>query len=191
MEFLNYTKELNALAINSQDIVENISEEDLIRAIFYLNNMYINDTGDCLIFLACLNLCNTYVKYDRNKIGYSFKKGIEYIIEVLNNRDIKDIYVNCTKSDGQVYIFQIGNVQFSFHDEKDVFIDSKYVKDLSWDGVRKQKCAKAIFESVVNNKLRVTGKTYRGKLLDEMLDKTIDNYKNDKVDIRDLLVFKM
>ena len=191
MEFLEYTKELNKLAINLQDNDEEIMLEDVIKAIFYINNMYIDDTGDCLIFLAALNLCNAYVKYDRKNIGYSFKKGIQYLIEVLNNRDIKDIYVNKTNNDGNLYLFQIGEIQFSFHDEKNVFINEKYLKELTWDGIRKQKCAKVIFESVINNKLRVTGMTYRGKKLDDKWEQVLDNYKNKKIDVNDMLVFKI
>ena len=29
--------------------------------------MYVGDTGDCLIFLASLNLCNAYVKNNKDK----------------------------------------------------------------------------------------------------------------------------
>lgn len=191
MKFLDYTKELNRLAIELQGSDEIINEEDIIKAIFYINNMYIDDTGDCLIFLAALNLCNAYVKYDRNNIGYSFKKGIKYIIDVLNNRDIKDTYVNKVNNNGKLYLFQIGEIQFSFHDEKDVLIDEKYMKNLTWDGVRKQKCAKAIFDLVINNKLRVTNKTFRGKDLSNKLEKILDNYRNKKINALDLLVFKI
>lgn len=191
MEFLEYTKELNKLAINLQDNDEIIAEEDIIKAIFYINNMYIDDTGDCLIFLAALNLCNAYVKYDRKNIGYSFKKGIEYLISVLNIRDIKDIYVNKVNNDGALYLFQIGDIQFSFHDEKNVVINDKYLKELTWDGVRKQKCAKAIFDSVINNKLRVTNKTYRGKNILEKLEQLLDNYRTKKIDVKDLLIFRI
>lgn len=191
MEFLKYTKKLNELAINLQDNEEEIMLEDVIKAIFYINNMYIDDTGDCLIFLAALNLCNAYVKYDRNNIGYSFKKGIEYLIDVLNNRNINDIYVNKTNNDGKLYLFQIGDIQFSFHDEKNVVINEKYLKELNWDGVRKQKCAKAIFETCVNNKLRVTNVTYRGKKLSDKWKQVLDNYRNKKVDVKDLLIFRI
>lgn len=191
MDFLEYTKELNEMVIGLQDSIEVINEEDIIKAIFYINNMYIDNTGDCLIFLAALNLCNAYVKYDRNNIGYSFKKGIEYIIDVLNYRNINDIYINCVNNNGMLYLFQIGDIQFSFHDEKRVVIDNRYLKDLSWDGVRKQKCAKFIFESVINSKLRVSNKTYRGKCLSNELDKLLDNYREKNIDIKDLMVFKI
>lgn len=191
MEFLNYTRELNELAKKYQDSNEIISDDDLIKAIFYLNNMYINDTGDCLIFLASLNLCNAYLKQDKNKISYSFKKGIEYLIQVLNNRDIKDIFVSYTNDNGKLYIFQIGNIQFSFHDEKIIEINEKYLRELSWDGIRKQRCAKVIFDSTIKNKLRVTNNTYRGKKISDKLEKVLDNYKNKKVNIGDLLIFRM
>ena len=191
MKFLEYTKELNELVINFGDKEEIIDEEDLIKAIFYMNNMYIDDTGDCLIFLSALNLCNSYVKQDKSRIGYTFKKGIEYIINVLNYRDIKDIYVGNSNNNGNLYIFQIGDIQFSFHDEKKVEIDKKYQKELVWDGVRKQKCAKYIFEMAIKNEIRVTNKTYCGNQLNKKLDEMLENYRMKKIKIEDLLRFQL
>lgn len=191
MEFIKYTKELNELAKNLQEEQEVIEEEDIIRAVTYLNNIYIDDAGDCLIFLSALNLCNTYVKQTNSKIGYSFKKGIKYLIDILNYRDIKDIYICRSKNNGTLYLFQIGDIQFSFHDEKMAEINEKYLKDLSWDGVRKQKCAKSIFNSAISNKSRVTNKTYRGKNLKEKVEKTLENYKNEKTDIKELIALEL
>ena len=156
-----------------------------------LNNIYINDTGDCLIFLSALNLCNTYVKQTKSKIGYSFKKGIKYLVDTLNYRDIKDIKIGRSKDNGTLYLFQIGDIQFSFHDEKNVEINKKYIKELVWDGIKKQKCAKSIFNSSITNNLRVTNKTYRGKNLKEKIEKTIENYKNEKVNIKELITIKL
>lgn len=191
MEFLDYTKKLNDLVINYQGDKEVISDDDIIKAMFYLNNMYVLDTGDCLIYLSALNLCNTYVKQDNSKIGYTFKKGIKNIIDILNNRDIKDIYINCSNNDGKLYLFQIGDIQFSFHDEKKLEINEKYIKELSWDGVRKQKCAKLIFNSTTDNKIRVTNKTYYGNNLDEVFEKMLMDYRNDKINFEDLIRFKL
>lgn len=191
MEFLDYTKKLNDLVISLQDKEEIISDEDIIKAIFYMNNMYIDNAGDCLIFLSALNLCNAYVKQNNSKISYTFKKGIEYIINVLNYRDIKDIYINCSNNDGKLYIFQIGNIQFSFHDEKKVEINERYLKEISWDGIRKQKCAKTIFDSAINNKICVTNITYRGKDLCEQLEKMLDNYKLGNIKFEDLIHFQL
>ena len=191
MKFLDYTKELNELAIRLQKENELIEEEDIIRAITYLNHIYVDDTGDCLIFLSALNLCNTYVKQTNSKIGYTFKKGIKYLIDILNYRDIKDIYISRSKNNGTLYLFQIGDIQFSFHDEKIVEINEKYLSELSWDGVRKQKCAKSIFNSTINNQIRVTNKTYRGKNLKEKVEKTIENYKAEKTNIKELIALEL
>lgn len=191
MEFINYTKELNQLAIDHQEEIEPILEEDIIKAIAYLNNIYIDDTGDCLIFLAALNLCNAYVKQNNSQISYSFKKGIEYILDILNYKTIDDIYVNQIKNNGTLFIFQIGHIQFSFHDEKTVSINERYLKNLSWDEVKKQKCAKSIFNSAINNEMRVTNKTFRGKNLREKIAKTIENYQLSKSNLKDLMKLKI
>ena len=106
---------------DTDELVKEITEEDIIKAIAYINNIYIDDTGDCLIFLSALNLCNAYVKQNNSKITYSFKKGIEYIIDILNYRRLKNIYINRSSN---LFIFQIGHIQFSFHDEKKVEINN-------------------------------------------------------------------
>lgn len=193
MEFINYTKRLNEIALSKQKEVEPelLTEEDIIKAITYINNMLIEDTGDCLIFLSALNLCNAYVKQNNSKITYSFKKCIEYFIEVLNYKNIKDLYISKIKNNGTLFIFQIGEIQFSFHDEKPVDINKQYIKELSWDGIKKQKCAKTIFNSAINNKVRVTNKTYRNQDLDEKISKTIENYKQEKNNINDLIAVKI
>lgn len=189
MNFLEYTNELNKLAISLENVNEEISEEDLVMAITYLNNIYIKDIGDVLIFLSALNLCNAYVKKNKNKFSYSFKKRIEYIIDVLNYNQVDNIYINTCKNNGNLYIFQVGNVQFSFHDEKRVLINQKYLKELEWDGVRKQNCAKSIFYSAIDNKNCVTNMTFRGKNLFEKVSKTLENYKDGKINIDDMRVF--
>lgn len=191
MDFLNYTKGLNELAKNFQEENEIITEEDIIKAIAYLNNIYIEYAGDCLIFLSALNLCNAYVKQTNSKIGYTFKKGIKHIIDTLNYRDIQDIYISREKNNGTLYLFQIGDIQFSFHDEKPADINEKYLRNLSWDGVKKQKCANLIFNSAINNEICVSNKTFRGKNLKEKVGKTIENYKDNKTDIKDLLILKL
>lgn len=188
MDFLEYTKELNKIAINLQETNEEITEEDIIKAIAYINNIYIDDTGDCLIFLSALNLCNAYVKQNNSKITYSFKKGIEYIIDILNYRRLKNIYINRSSN---LFIFQIGHIQFSFHDEKKVEINKEYLCDISWDGIKKQKCAKSIFNSAINNKICVTNKTLRGKNLKEKITKIIEDYQLEKTNIKDLMSIKL
>lgn len=190
MNFINYTKELNEIAKNNQTEPEIVTEEDVIIAFTYLNNIYIEDAGDCLIFLSALNLCNTYVKQTNSKIGYTFKKGIKYLIDTLNYRNISDIYISKEKNNGTLILFQIGEIQFSFHDEKEIEINERYINKLSWDGVKKQKCAKTIFNHAINNQIRTTNKTFRGKNLKEKIEKTLENYKDKKITIEDLLILR-
>lgn len=193
MEFLNYTKKLNQLAISKQNelVSEIINEEDVVKAIAYLNNIYLEDTGDCLIFLSALNLCNTYVKQNNPKITYSFKKCIEYFINNINNKDIKDLTISKSKNNGTLFIFQIGHIQFSFHDEKKVEINQKYLSKLSWDGIKKQKCAKSIFNSTINNKIRTTNKTYNGNNLQETINKISEAYQLETTSIENLMAIKI
>jgi len=193
MEFIKYNKKLNEIALSKQKEtqLELLDEEDAIKAITYLNHMLIEDTGDCLIFLSALNLCNAYVKQNNSKITYSFKKCIEYFLEVVNYKNIKDLYVYKDKNNGTLFIFQIGEIQFSFHDEKPVEINKQYIKELSWDGIKKQKCSKTIFNSSIENKIRVTNKTYRNQNLHEKVLKTLENYKQEKTDINDLIAVKI
>ncbi len=187
MDFQEYTKKINDFAANYQKEPEYIDDVDVAKAIYYLNNIYIEQIGDCLIFLSALNLCNAYVKQSKSKIGYRFKKGIEYFIETINNRKIKDLYINCTQNNGMLYIFQVANLQFSFHDEKKVTIENSYLKELTWDGIKKQPCAKTIFNMAIQNKILVTNKTYRGKNLEEKVKRTEENYLNGKITIEELI----
>ena len=65
-----------------------------------------------------------------------------------------------------------------------VYIEDKY-------GIKKQKCAKSIFNSAINNTLRTTNKTFRGKNLTDKVEKTLENYHENKLKIKDLLVLKL
>lgn len=150
MNIKTFTKKINDKAIKLQSITETIEEKDINIALENLNHLKINNLYDCLIYLASINLCNAYVKQVNSKIGYSFKKYIKTFIETINNLEIPNLYINKTNNNGTLYIFQIENIQFSFHDEKDVEINEKYKKEITWDGIKKQKCAKTIFYLIIN-----------------------------------------
>lgn len=188
MSFEVYTDNLNELVKKMQTEKELIEDIDVIRAIGYINNIYINNTGDCLIFLSAINLCNAYVKQNDSKIDYYFKKCITKFIEMLNDRDISNVYVNKIKDNSTLYLFQVSNIQFSFHDEKIVDINSKYLRDLNWDGIRKQNCAKTIFLSAINNNIDVSNKSIDGSDLNLKISNILDDYYNKKINIEDLLI---
>lgn len=191
MSFEVYTDNLNELVKKMQTEKELIEDIDVIRAIGYINNIYISDIGDCLIFLSAINLCNAYVKQNDSKIDYYFKKCITKFIEMLNDRDISNIYVNKIKNNSTLYLFQVSNIQFSFHDEKIVDINSKYLRDLNWDGIRKQNCAKTIFLSAINNNIDVSNKSIDGNDLNLKISNILDDYYNKKINIEDLLIIRI
>lgn len=191
MDFSKYTDKLNKYVLSNQIEKEEVLEEDIIMAISYINNIDINDCGDCLIFLSAINLCNAYVKQDNSKIGYYFKKCVTKFIEVLNEKDISNIYVNRVSDKNTLYIFQVSNIQFSFHDEKKVDINNKYNKKLKWDGIRKQNCAKTIFLSAINNNINVSNKAKDGSDLNMKIANILDNYYKEIVDIQDLLIIRI
>lgn len=191
MSFEVYTDNLNEIVKKMQTEKELIEDIDVIRAIGYINNIYINNIGDCLIFLSAINLCNAYVKQNDSKIDYYFKKCITKFIEMLNDRDISNVYVNKIKDNSTLYLFQVSNIQFSFHDEKIVDIDSKYLRDLNWDGIRKQNCAKTIFLSAINNNIDVSNKSIDGSDLNLKILNILDDYYNKKVNIEDLLIIRI
>lgn len=191
MEFSKYTDKLNKYVLSNNQEKEEILEEDIIMAISYINNIDINDCGDCLIFLSAINLCNAYVKQDNSKIGYYFKKCVTKFIEILNEKDISNIYVNRVSDKNTLYIFQVSNIQFSFHDEKKVDINTRYNKELKWDGIRKQNCAKTIFLSAINNNINVSNKARDGSDLHMKIANILDNYYKEIVDIQDLLIIRI
>ena len=148
---LELTKELNEYAKNNQDKYDFMLEEDLNKALYYIDNLEINNDIDVLVFLLAMNLCNAYSKKVDNHNIYKFKKSIGTIIHVLNNRHIDNINICRIQDKGSLYIFKIGNIQFSFHDEKVIEIDPFYHLDMVWDGIKKQPSAKTLFYMVIDN----------------------------------------
>ena len=185
-KLIQFTKELNEYAKNNLNN-EIIPKEDLIRAIYYMNNIFIESEEDILIFLSALNLCNAYIKQNKNNISYSFKKGITTIIKIANNYQFDNLKIYTTSDNGNLYLFQLGYIQFSFHDEKKVEINSHYYKKLIWDGVKKQSCAKTIFDKIINHKIFKQALTFEGENIYNKSCELISNYKNNKISFEDII----
>ena len=169
---------LNEYAKNYTGEVEEISDEDFIRALYYLDNLFINSEIDVLIYLSALNLCNSYVKQNKDHDLYKFKKEIATIIDILNDHHIPNIKVCMINDKGNLYIFKVNDITFSFHDEKIVPIDEYYHEDMTWDGIRKQPCAKTLFDKASNNALATRSITSTGKPISLLADKLIEDYHN-------------
>lgn len=185
--FINFTKELNNYAKNYNLDNEIISNEDIILAIYYINNLYIETELDVLIFLSALNLCNAYIKQNKDNISYSFKKGIGTLIKIANENHFNNLKIYEINNSGNLYIFQIGYLQFSFHDEKKIEIDKYYYQELKWDGIKKQPCAKTIFKRIINNDLFKQALTMQGENIYNKSNELLTSYKNNKISFEDII----
>ena len=185
--FLKLTNDLNEYAKNNQEVYDYMQEEDIIKAIYYLDNIAINNEMDVLIFLLAMNLCNAYAKKVDNHIIYKFKKEIGTIINVLNNKKINNVKICNIIDKGSLYIFKIGNIQFSFHDQKKIDIDEYYHEDMIWDGIKKQPCALSLFNMGINDELNNNTITRFGDNIKIMLSKLLDDYHNNKITSSDII----
>lgn len=163
---------------------ENISDDDAFRAYLYIKLMKIELEGDFLLFLACINLLNSYVKQDGAKIGYSFKREIDYFLEIClrkNNRMLKICEEN-DGSKGNLLIIQLYSIQFSFHSIKYRYSETELDKDMEWDGIRKQKCALTIYKRCIDNKILRSNITFRGEDLLCQIEQYMDSYRKGCID---------
>lgn len=183
---INFTKELNEYAKNN-NTNEIIDKEDLILAIFYLNNLFIETEEDVLIFLSSLNLCNAYIKQNKDNITYSFKKGISTLIKIVNEYKFNNLKIYTTNNIGNLYIFQLGYIQFSFHDERKEDINEYYYQELKWDGIKKQTCAKTLFNKIINNELFKQAITMQGENIYNKSNELLTSYKNNKISFEDII----
>ena len=176
-----FCQKLNQECIKLQDIEkEEITEELAFEAYSYITQMSLELPGDFILFLSALNLLNTYVKQTDAKIGYSFKKQIDYFLEVCirKNRNILSINQD-SDTKGKLLMIKINDIQFSFHGVACQYegIEQTLDKTMEWDGIRKQKCAVTIFQKCKENQILRSNKTYRGANLLEKVNKYVDNYK--------------
>lgn len=184
-EFKLFCDRLNNECIRLQDgDKEYISDEDAFASYVYVREMKLELEGDFLLFLACINLLNTYVKQNDAKIGYTFKREIDYFIAVCirKNNNVLRISEENDGSKGNLLMIQINSIQFSFHSA--LYKNDGIVLDntIKWDGVRKQKCALTIYNNCRSNKLLRSNITYRGADLDMVVDRYLDNYRRGYMD---------
>lgn len=166
---------------------EVISDIDVVKAYSILYHALVLNENDVYLFLSCINLLSTYAKQNKKKISYSFKSRIFFLNELLAYNDFKNIKVSYfyTKSQS-LYMVMVNDVQFSFHNviiEKGAWdLLKKYQAQLSWDGIRKQMCAKTVFD-VALSKNNLTKQTRDYEDLMEFLDKKVEDFNNGLIKI--------
>ena len=165
--------------------VEIIDVIDVVKAYAILYHAKLENSYDVYLFLASLNLLNTYVKQNKKAISYSFKSRIFFVNEIIANGEFSDIKINYLASKAeQLLMYEVLGVQFSFHGiimEKGIWdMLKKYQAQFSWDGIRKQRCAKTVFDTIISKK-ELTALTRDYRNLFEYLDEIINLYKKGEV----------
>ena len=165
--------------------IEVIDVIDVVKAYAILYHAKVENSYDVYLFLASINLLNTYVKQNKKAISYSFKSRIFFINDIIATSNFSDIKINYLASKSELLLmYEVLGVQFSFHGiimEKGIWdMLKKYQAQFSWDGIRKQKCAKTVFDTILSKK-ELTALTRDYRNLFEYLDEIIDLYKKGEI----------
>lgn len=171
------------LSSKNEQQEEVISDEYALKALIILNFIDYKKVPD--IFLACasMNLLNTYVKKNNSKLSYQYKRHLSNIIKGIEDvKQPKSIMIGYDSSNHmQLLIIQFWSFQFSFQAQR-FSLNVKGLlssKNIVWDGIRKQPCAKEIFEFAYNRSW-ISNKTMIGRELRDFIDSEILKYKSGK-----------
>ena len=162
---------------------EIIPEEDVIKSLVILNYISYEKVSDAFLACSALNLLNTYVKQDDAKIGHRFRRHLYSLlkgIDDINQKKSIDVFYDDSKQNGILMIVFWG-FQFSFHGEKNTAEVKKLQKkkNIEWDGIRKQLCAKSIFDFAFHSSW-TSNKSQDGGDLRKMVENELEDYKNGK-----------
>lgn len=167
---------------------EEVDDESAGVAYTLVNNMEVDNLADACLFCASMNLLNTYTKQENVSLGYSFKQKINRLINALSLCEFTGWQFDYEKS-GRLAIFQIGDLQFSFHginetDELKELIASLKLRNqsLEWDGIRKQKCAMTVFLDVIGMKKSLSWKGKKNTDMNFWIDKMRNEIKTGEMD---------
>lgn len=160
-----------------QTNVEVIGEDDVVKAFVILNYIDYQNIADVFLGCASLNLLNTYIKQPNTQINYTFRKHMHNFIKGIEDVGIRTKLKVYFDVDDNLITFCFWEFQFSFHGVRfnEVVRNLQHGK-IVWDGIRKQKCAKTIFDFASSNEF-LSNKTLDGKKLEELIENEIEIYK--------------
>ena len=152
--------DLKSLAFLKEKEPEIVSEENFIRAKANMNAMQLLNTEDMFLYFASLNLLNTYVKQNKNKMKYYFKQFVTKAFDSAIVNQIKDVTYSYDDVE-KLLIVNISGMQFSFHNvnpsAKMEFVKMSrdkevraYFKKEEWEGFRLQPIAETLFKYANN-----------------------------------------
>lgn len=179
MGFKDELKEFSdeIIALQSLESREVIEDTDVLSALIVLNFIDYRKVPDVFWGCAALNLLSVYIKQEKSKINYQFRRHILNILKGIEDvNQPKSIRVSFDTSENlSLLIISFWDFQFSFQSQHltDQIRRLEAKNALCWDGVRKQKCAKTIFEFARYNDWMsdsTMGKYSLRKLINEELD---------------------
>lgn len=136
--------------------IQPISEESVKKAIRYIDDFRLSDSGSLFIIVSALNLLNAAVKKDNFKsaLYYSYiKSNVNKVAEFYLSNQIK--FQGCSvyyEKKCKCFYFDILGVVFSFHqikETKPIISIAANNNPIEWPGIRLQRIAQKIFEYAV------------------------------------------
>jgi len=174
INFTSFVKELIEFSKSMQEAEsENVSYEQALRACYYISHVQPKQIGDILLFCVSLNCMNRYVKQNNSKFSnkYVFKNvGLTRLLGALNKNpkidDVKILFDIDKEKNNTILYISICNMHFSFHSvskKMKANIPSVYLDDFEWDGIKKQKCASSLFDTVESKWILISEKMQKSE----------------------------
>lgn len=141
--------------LQGRECDEQIEHEDAVIALVVLNYIQYKKVPDLFLGCAAMNLLNTYVKQPKAKLNYQFRRHMQSLLKGFEDvNQPKAVRVWHDDKNGMVFLMIVfWNFQFSFHGERmtEAVKNLAQSKVIPWDGIRKQLCAKTIFEFALSD----------------------------------------
>lgn len=149
-ELTHLENKIEAKAKDKEESELELSDSMAIEALAYLKTLRIKRTEDALLFLASANYVNKYIKIGDKKKLYHFKEDVFFAADILAEGKIPKVTYGFhhDKGVGRVLVIQIGEIQFSFHDDRklDKYQNLSADQNLTWREVRLQHHSKFVYE---------------------------------------------
>ncbi|WP_027868839.1 hypothetical protein [Eubacterium sp. AB3007] len=190
MGFKDEIKSLSQTVIAMQENEEReyITDDEAIAAINVLNFAKYNKVPDIFLGCAAYNLLNVYVKQKTSGLSCSFHRFIREIIKGIEDvNQPKTIRLAFDTSENlNLLIINFWDFQFSFQSMRltDQIKNLLSNRLLTWDGIRKQKCAGTIFRFALDNSW-ISNTTLGGEDLRAFIEREISIYYEDGYSVKD------
>lgn len=181
------------IALQYEDYKERVDEEQAIAAMNILNFIIYKKVPDIFLGCAAYNLLSVYAKQKDSKISFQFRRHILNLIKGIEDvNQPKAVRVAYHANEDCLLIINFWNFQFSFKSQrlsnqvKNLMLNN----DISWDGIRKQKCSMTIFNFAITSTW-ISNETMGGANLRDLIKSEVENYHNEGYSFDDGRIVKI